>query len=107
MSHCCHCLMCELPIIMFHPFFLQTPVSSVVSVRSVLRMGAVKGEGALDGGWGWIIVVASFMAQFLSSGSPQSVGVLYPEWLSAFQEGKGMTAWVGSMVSGMALITSE
>jgi len=71
------------------------------------EMGAVKGEGALDGGWGWIIVVASFMAQFLSSGSPQSVGVLYPEWLSAFQEGKGMTAWVGSMVSGMALITSE
>ncbi|XP_048047342.1 monocarboxylate transporter 9a [Megalobrama amblycephala] len=69
-------------------------------------MGAVKGEGALDGGWGWMIVLASFMAQFLSLGSPQSVGVLYPEWLSAFQEGKGMTAWVGSMVSGVALITS-
>uniref|UniRef100_A0A9J7WUA6 Monocarboxylate transporter 9 n=1 Tax=Cyprinus carpio carpio TaxID=630221 RepID=A0A9J7WUA6_CYPCA len=69
-------------------------------------MGAVKGEGALDGGWGWMIVVASFMAQFLSFGSPQSVGVLYPKWLSAFQEGKGMTAWVGSMVSGVALITS-
>ncbi|XP_042629797.1 monocarboxylate transporter 9-like [Cyprinus carpio] len=69
-------------------------------------MGAVKGEDALDGGWGWMIVLASFMAQFLSFGSPQSVGVLYPEWLSAFQEGKGMTAWVGSMVSGVALITS-
>ncbi|XP_073683401.1 monocarboxylate transporter 9a [Garra rufa] len=69
-------------------------------------MGAVKGEGALDGGWGWMIVVASFMAQFLSFGSPQSVGVLYPEWLSAFQEGKGMTAWVGSMVSGVALMSS-
>ncbi|XP_030643299.1 monocarboxylate transporter 9a [Chanos chanos] len=46
------------------------------------------------------------MAQFLAFGSPQSVGVLYPEWLSTFQEGKGMTAWVGSMVSGMALIAS-
>lgn len=70
-------------------------------------MGAVKAESALDGGWGWIIVLASFMAQLLSFGSPQSVGVLYPEWLFAFQEGKGMTAWVGSMVSGVALITSE
>lgn len=69
-------------------------------------MAAVKSESTLDGGWGWMIVVASFMAQFLSFGSPQSVGVLYPEWLSAFQEGKGMTAWVGSMVSGVALITS-
>ncbi|XP_056623907.1 monocarboxylate transporter 9a [Triplophysa dalaica] len=69
-------------------------------------MGALKAESALDGGWGWIIVLASFMAQLLSFGSPQSVGVLYPEWLIAFQEGKGMTAWVGSMVSGVALITS-
>lgn len=82
-------------------------MSSEVSVRSLLRMGALKDEGALDGGWGWMIVLTSFMAQFLSLGSPQSVGVLYPEWLSAFQEGKGMTAWVGSMVSGVALITSE
>ncbi|KAM3606523.1 uncharacterized protein V6R79_017862 [Siganus canaliculatus] len=60
----------------------------------------------LDGGWGWAIVVASFMAQLLAYGSPQSVGVLYPEWLHAFQEGKGMTAWVGSLVAGVGLIAS-
>ncbi|KAG9341796.1 hypothetical protein JZ751_018518 [Albula glossodonta] len=63
-------------------------------------------EKALDGGWGWVIVVASFMGQFLAYGSPQSVGVLYPEWLSVFQEGKGLTAWVGSLVSGVGLIAS-
>ncbi|XP_053292827.1 monocarboxylate transporter 9 [Pleuronectes platessa] len=60
----------------------------------------------LDGGWGWAIVVASFMAQFLAYGSPQSMGVLYPEWLHAYQEGKGMTAWVGSLVGGVGLIAS-
>lgn len=60
----------------------------------------------LDGGWGWAIVIASFMAQLLAYGSPQSVGVLYPEWLQAFQEGKGMTAWVGSLVAGVGLIAS-
>ncbi|XP_040923484.1 monocarboxylate transporter 9-like isoform X2 [Betta splendens] len=59
-----------------------------------------------DGGWGWAIVVASFMAQLLAYGSPQSMGVLYPEWLHAFQEGKGMTAWVGSLVAGVGLIAS-
>jgi MCP family monocarboxylic acid transporter-like MFS transporter 9 len=47
------------------------------------------------------------MAQFLAYGSPQSVGILYPEWLHTFQEGKGMTAWVGSLVSGVGLIASE
>ncbi|XP_061915105.1 monocarboxylate transporter 9b [Entelurus aequoreus] len=61
---------------------------------------------ALDGGWGWAIVVASFLAQLLAYGSPQSVGVLYPEWLHAFQEGKGITAWVGSLVAGVGLIAS-
>ncbi|XP_056291075.1 monocarboxylate transporter 9-like [Pseudoliparis swirei] len=62
--------------------------------------------GVLDGGWGWVIVAASFMAQLLAYGSPQSVGVLYPEWLHAFQESKGMTAWVGSLVAGVGLLAS-
>lgn len=53
-----------------------------------------------------MVIVACFMAQFLAYGSPQSVGVLYPEWLHTFQEGKGMTAWVGSLVSGVGLIAS-
>lgn len=69
-------------------------------------MGGVAAEKALDGGWGWVIVASAFMAQFVAFGSPQSVGVLYPEWLSTFQEGKGMTAWVGSVVSGVALLSS-
>ncbi|KAL6474705.1 hypothetical protein MHYP_G00157450 [Metynnis hypsauchen] len=71
-----------------------------------LPMSPQNSKKALDGGWGWAIVVASFMAQLLAYGSPQSVGVLYPEWLSAFQESKGMTAWVGSLVSGVGLIAS-
>lgn len=70
-------------------------------------MSPQNSKEALDGGWGWAIVVASFMAQLLAYGSPQSVGVLYPEWLSAFQESKGMTAWVGSLVSGVGLIASK
>nr|XP_023695178.1 monocarboxylate transporter 9-like isoform X1 [Paramormyrops kingsleyae]XP_023695185.1 monocarboxylate transporter 9-like isoform X1 [Paramormyrops kingsleyae]XP_023695192.1 monocarboxylate transporter 9-like isoform X1 [Paramormyrops kingsleyae] len=60
----------------------------------------------LDGGWGWVIVMVSFMGQLLAYGSPLSVGVLYPEWLRAFKEGKGLTAWVGSLVSGVGLIAS-
>lgn len=62
---------------------------------------------APDGGWGWIIVLVSFMAQLLAYGQTQAVGVLYPEWLTVFQEGKGLTAWVGSLVSGIGLVASE
>ncbi|XP_039627406.1 monocarboxylate transporter 9b [Polypterus senegalus] len=63
-------------------------------------------EEALDGGWGWVIIVVSFIGQFLAYGSPHAVGVLYPEWLEAFGESKGKTAWVGSLVSGTGLIAS-
>ncbi|XP_030631701.1 monocarboxylate transporter 9b [Chanos chanos] len=69
-------------------------------------MSPQNSKKAIDGGWGWVIVVASSLAMFLAYGSPQSVGVLYPEWLSVFQESKAMTAWVGSLVCGIGLIAS-
>ncbi|KAM6105228.1 LOW QUALITY PROTEIN: monocarboxylate transporter 9 [Pterocles gutturalis] len=59
-----------------------------------------------DGGWGWVIVVVSFFTQFLCYGSPLAVGVLYVEWLDAFGEGKGKTAWVGSLANGIGLLAS-
>ncbi|XP_053439851.1 monocarboxylate transporter 9 isoform X1 [Nycticebus coucang] len=59
-----------------------------------------------DGGWGWVIVLVSFLTQFLCYGSPLAVGVLYIEWLDAFGEGKGKTAWVGSLASGVGLLAS-
>ncbi|XP_052600711.1 monocarboxylate transporter 9 isoform X2 [Peromyscus californicus insignis] len=59
-----------------------------------------------DGGWGWVIVTVSFFTQFLCYGSPLAVGVLYIEWLDAFGEGKGKTAWVGSLASGVGLLAS-
>uniref|UniRef100_A0A8C2RDA8 Monocarboxylate transporter 9 n=1 Tax=Capra hircus TaxID=9925 RepID=A0A8C2RDA8_CAPHI len=59
-----------------------------------------------DGGWGWVIVAVSFFTQFLCYGSPLAVGVLYIEWLDAFGEGKGKTAWIGSLASGVGLLAS-
>lgn len=53
-----------------------------------------------------MIVVVSFFTQFLCYGSPLAVGVLYVEWLDAFGEGKGKTAWVGSLASGVGLLAS-
>ncbi|MCI4382338.1 hypothetical protein PGIGA_G00013810 [Pangasianodon gigas] len=66
-------------------------------------MAAVRRDLSQDSSWS--IVLVSFVAQLLAFGSPQAVGVLYPEWLSTFQEGKSTTAWVGSTVLGVGLIT--
>uniref|UniRef100_A0A8C9RPF2 Solute carrier family 16 member 9 n=1 Tax=Scleropages formosus TaxID=113540 RepID=A0A8C9RPF2_SCLFO len=61
---------------------------------------------ASDGEWSWVVAVVSFTAQLLSCGSPQAMGVLYPEWLAAFRGGKAPTAWVGSLASGVGLLAS-
>lgn len=54
-----------------------------------------------------MIVAVSFFTQFLCYGSPLAVGVLYLEWLDAFGEGKGKTAWVGSLANGIGLLASK
>ncbi|KPP63861.1 Monocarboxylate transporter 9-like [Scleropages formosus] len=74
-----------------------------MSVRSMEPQSSVE---ASDGEWSWVVAVVSFTAQLLSCGSPQAVGVLYPEWLAAFRGGKAPTAWVGSLASGVGLLAS-
>ncbi|XP_055304029.1 monocarboxylate transporter 9-like [Sitodiplosis mosellana] len=57
----------------------------------------------LDGGWGWLIVVGSFVINFISDGIVCSFGVIYVQLLDEFNEGKGYTSWILSLMSGMAL----
>jgi len=58
-----------------------------------------------DGGWGWVVVFASFMAHCIADGCSFSFGVLYVELLDYFKESKGKTAWVGSLFVSVPLIT--
>ncbi|XP_070567125.1 monocarboxylate transporter 9-like [Ptychodera flava] len=50
-----------------------------------------------DGGWGWVIVIATFLTSFLSVGSVYSVGVIYAALPDAFGKSKATTAWVASI----------
>jgi MFS family permease len=59
----------------------------------------------VDGGWGWVVVFASFMCHLIADGCAFSFGVLYVELLDYFGESKGKTAWVGSLFVSIPLIT--
>ncbi len=61
--------------------------------------------GAPDGGWGWVVVLASFLVHLIADGCGFSFGVLYVELLAYFKESKGKTAWVGSLFVSVPLIT--
>lgn len=56
-----------------------------------------------DGGYGWVIVFASFMCNMIVDGIAYTFGVFLGEFVRTFNEGKGKTAWVGSLLSGMYL----
>ena len=58
-----------------------------------------------DGGWGWVVVLGSFVAHLIADGCSFSFGVLYAELLDYFSESKGKTALVGSLFVSVPLIT--
>ncbi len=61
---------------------------------------------ALDGGWGWVVVVGSFLAYFIADGWSYSFGIIYPNLLEHFHEGKGTTAIIGALMYGVPLLIS-
>lgn len=60
-----------------------------------------------DGGYGWVVVFASFMCNMIVDGIAYTFGVFLGEFVKYFGEGKGKTAWVGSLLSGMYLSAGE
>ncbi|KAI4480781.1 hypothetical protein M0804_009878 [Polistes exclamans] len=58
-----------------------------------------------DGGWGWVVVAASFMVNLIADGITFSFGVIYVEFLNYFGAGKSKTAWIGSLFMAMPLLS--
>jgi MFS family permease len=59
---------------------------------------------APDGGWGWMVVVASFFSNLVVDGVCYTFGIFYGELIDHFEESKSKTALVGSLLAGMYLI---
>ncbi|XP_017781840.1 PREDICTED: monocarboxylate transporter 3 isoform X2 [Nicrophorus vespilloides] len=56
-----------------------------------------------DGGYGWVVVLASFMCNMIVDGIAYTFGVFLDEFVNYYGEPSGKTAWVGSLLSGMYL----
>ncbi|KAH7952239.1 hypothetical protein HPB52_020344 [Rhipicephalus sanguineus] len=57
-----------------------------------------------DGGYGWVIVFASFICFVIVDGIIFSFGIFLREFASTFNESKGSTAWVASIQTGCYLL---
>lgn len=58
-----------------------------------------------DGGWGWIVVMSSFVISMIADGISFSFGLLYIEFLDEFKTSKSMTAWIGSLFIAVPLLS--
>ncbi|XP_013774953.1 uncharacterized protein LOC106459835 [Limulus polyphemus] len=78
--------------------------SSSSSSSSSLHLKAKSIPTPPDGGWGWMVVFASFMVNLIADGVSLSFGILYIHLVSYFDESKAKTAWVGSLFLSMPLL---
>lgn len=58
-----------------------------------------------DGGYGWVVVFASFFVNLIADGITFSFGVIFVEFLKHFGEGKAKTAWIGSLFMAIPLLS--
>ena len=54
-----------------------------------------------DGGWGWVVCVASFMCNLILDGIAYSFGILLEPLVNHFQSDNSTISWVGSLYCGL------
>ena len=64
-------------------------------------------EGPPDGGWGWVVVFASFCSFATTFIVRSPFIMLYMEWVDYFHGNKGGTGWIGSLFQSSGYILSE
>lgn len=58
-----------------------------------------------DGGYGWVIVLAAFLSNFVVDGIANSFAVFLPEYQRYFGSTAGTTAVIGSLLIGTYLLS--
>lgn len=65
------------------------------------------GRETLDTGWAWVVAVASFSTQVISSGLVYSTGILQMSLLDTYHQDVTKTAWIGSIFTATIALTGD
>lgn len=58
-----------------------------------------------DGGWGWVVVFASFMCNLILDGIAYTFGILLKPLVEDFDSDAGTISWVGSLLCGVYMLS--
>ncbi|XP_066266936.1 monocarboxylate transporter 13-like [Branchiostoma lanceolatum] len=59
-----------------------------------------------DGGWGWMVVLSTFLVHVIALGAVKSLGVFYAEFREVFNESAGNTSFISSVFVATLLMCS-
>ncbi|CAL7936139.1 unnamed protein product [Xylocopa violacea] len=95
------------PIITPNPCYREErDARDSIDSDSVLDGKNGKGKPKIpDGGWGWVVVLASLVISMIADGVSFSFGLLYIEFLDEFGASKSKTAWIGSLFMAVPLLS--
>ena len=79
--------------------------SSSLSSMSTTANTVVETYHAPDGGYGWVVVIASFLVNMIADGVTFSFGVLFDKLEEEFGESKAVTAGVVSLFHAVPLLS--
>lgn len=89
---------CEYSYLRQSGFLLSILPSELRRNRRIPRMDITSSvKSAPNGGYGWCVCAAAFSVQFVLAGIQNSFGILLIYILDEFGNGKGTSAWVGSI----------
>ena len=60
-----------------------------------------------DGGWGWVVVLASFMCNVVVDGIIFTSGMLFKGLTEEFQKSQFEVAWIASLLGGFYLLAGK
>src|SRR5690349_6528897 len=86
---------------------LQSPITPVVGkvVIDPNKDRVIVGRRPIspDGGWGWVVVIGSFLIHVFADGFVYSFGVIVVELLEDLKGGHALTSWIISALVGLTL----
>lgn len=80
----------------------DTDSYSILSTSTAITTNKKKTN--IDGGYGWVVVFASFFISLIVDGISFSFGLIFTELLHYFQESKSKTAWIGALFLAVPLL---
>lgn len=76
---------------------------NAIDSKNTVNESIIINDPAPDGGYGWVIVFASFLCNLTVDGICYTFGLFFNDFVAHFHSSKAVTALAGSLLSGCYL----